>query len=755
MAVHYRPSFRLAIAVALLAAGSRPVSAQSVGLPAPRLLNVTPMGGKAGSEFEVVVAGEHLEDSRDLQFSDRRIAAKPKRDAAGNRIPERYLVTIADDCPPGLFEARMLTRLGVSSSRAFAVGTLPEITPPKENRTIATAFTLPIPCVCNGAVAARSVDWYSFRAKKGQRLAIDCATRGIDSKLNATVIVADAAGRDLLVERRGGALAFAVPQDGVFYVKIHELTFNGGPAYYYRLGLWELPPGAAVVRQPSTKAVNAFSWPPACLEAQATAREVEPNDRGATAQKISLPCDVAGSFYPAADVDVFEFDAKKGDEWWIEVASERLGFPTDPAVLVQRVAKAQNGSAGQATDVLELSDVPSPVKVSTNGYAYDGPPYNAGTADALGKLAIKEDGRYTLQLRDLFGGTRSVPHHAYRLIIRRAAPDFALVAWALHQELRNGDRNALSKPIALRRGATMALEVVAFRRDGFDGPIDLAMDGLPPGVTAKGLSIPAGKSHGTMLITARADARSGYANASFVGRAVIAGKPATRPCWLASVAWPIPDSWGEIPSPRLLADVPVSVCDAEAAPLAIAPQTSVVEAKAGGKITIPLVLRRNCEFSGGNIQLRAIGAGFEKTPPVELSIATNSTQVTLDLKALKIPPGDHRVSFVGGAVAKYRHRPDVASALEAASQKQRAEAAALEAATKKAEAEAKSAPKEKRPQMAKAAAAVAEKMKAAKASLDAAERKSNAAKEAAQPKDIVDIVVCEPITIRVRNEEKK
>jgi hypothetical protein len=751
MAIDSHPLIRLAVVAALFGASS--ASAQSVGLPAPRLLNVTPMGGKAGTEFEVAVAGEHLEESRDLLFSDPRIVAKPKRDSAGNPVADRYVVKIAADCPPGLFEARMRTRLGVSSSRAFAVGTLPETTPTKENRTKAAAFALPIPCVCNGAVAARSVDWYSFRAKKGQRLAIDCATRGIDSKLNATVIVADAAGRDLLVERRGGAMTFEAPNDGVYHVKIHELTFSGGPAYYYRLGLWEFQPGAAVVRQPSTKAVNAFSWPPFGLGPQTSSREVEPNNNGATAQKISLPCDIAGNFHPAADVDVFEFDAKKGDEWWIEVASERLGFPTDPAVLVQRVTKTKDG-AEKATDVLELSDVPSPVKVSSNGYAYDGPPYNPGTADVLGKLAVKEDGRYRLQVTDLFGGTRSVPHHAYRLIIRRAAPDFALVAWALHQELRNGDRNALSKPIALRRGATMALEVVAFRRDGFDGPIDLAMDGLPPGVTARGLTIPAGKSHGMMLITARADAPSGYANATFVGRAVIAGKPATRTCRLASVAWPIPDSWGEIPSPRLLADVPVSVSDAEAAPLAIAPQTSVLEAKVGSKVTIPLVVRRNSEFSG-NVPLRAIGAGFEKAPQVEVAVASNITQVTLDLKALKIPPGDHCLSFVGGAVAKYRHRPDVASALEAASKKQRDETAGLEAAAKKAEAEAKSASVEKRPQMAKTAAAVGEKMKAAKASLATAEQKLKAAQEAAKPQDIADIIVCEPITIRIRTEEKK
>ena len=48
----------------------------------------------------------------------------------------------------------------------------------------------------------------------------------------------------------------------------------------------------------------------------------------------------------------------------------------------------------------------------------------------------------------------------------------------------------------------MSLEVAALRRDGFDGPIELAVHGLPEGVTATGLRIPAGQSRGQILLTA-------------------------------------------------------------------------------------------------------------------------------------------------------------------------------------------------------------------------------------------------------------
>lgn len=368
---------RMAVVSALIAGVTSVTLAQSVCLPAPRLLTTMPMGGKAGTQVEIAITGEHIEDAGELSFSDPRLTATRKLDASGQPEANKYLVTIAGDCPVGVYEARVLTRLGVSSSRVFSVGTLQEIVQSKPNTSLANALEVPVNSVSNAVMSVRAVDHYAFSAKQGQRIIVDCATRGIDSKLDAVVIVADAAGRDLLVERRGGVLDFNVPEDGKYVIKVHELTFKGGPSYFYRLGVWEQAAGTPIVRQPGTKTVNSFSWPPEGLTEQAAAAEAEPNNDAGKSQKISLPCDIAGGFFPAADVDVFEFDAKKGDEWWVEVASERFGRPTDPSILVQHVAKTAEGD--KLTDVAEFSDIPSPVRVSSNGYAYDGPPYNAGS----------------------------------------------------------------------------------------------------------------------------------------------------------------------------------------------------------------------------------------------------------------------------------------------------------------------------------------------------------------------------------------
>jgi hypothetical protein len=637
--------------------GSGHVFSQAVCLPLPRLLTTMPMGGAIGTTAEVTLSGEQTDDVSALFFNDPRLTATPKTNAEGKAEANKFVVTIASDCPPGLYEARVMSRLGVSSARIFSVGSLNELSQSAANTSLATAIELPVNSVINAATTNKSVDHYAFQAAKGQRYIIYCAARGIDSKLDPVVIVADANGKDLLVERRGDVLDFVAKEDGKHVIKVHELTFKGGPAYFYRLSLQESTAESPIPLFASTKNVSAFSWPPAGLHSQAASNEVEPNNLAGNAQTIALPCDIAGSFYPAADVDVFEFTGAKGETWWVELASDRLGRPTDPAILVQHVTGEPGNET--VTDIVEFSDIASQIKPSTNGYAYDGPPFDGGSTDVLGKLEIKQDGKYRLQVTDLFGGTRKDARNVYRLIIRKAAPDFAIAAWGLHMELRNGDRNALSKPLALRAGATVALEVVAFRRDGFDGDIDLRLDGLPDGVTAQGLKIPSGKSRGIMLITAHQEAPNSLAQLAFSGRATIDGNSVTRPVQMAQMAWPIPDAWNEIPSPRLVDGMPLSVTNAEYAPISIASkEPHAIESTVGAKVTIPLVYTKRSDFSGSVVQLKAFGDGFERIPPFNISIDASGSDAVIDLASLKTPPGDYTFAFYGGAVAKYKAKPD-------------------------------------------------------------------------------------------------
>jgi len=723
--------------------------AQTVCLPLPRLLTTMPMGGTVGTQVEVTITGENLEDANELIFTHPGITAVPKMDASGQPEASKFMVTIAAECPPGIHEARLMTRLGISSSRVFCVDTLPQVLQTTPNTTLATALPLQVNSICNAVMTTKAVDHYSFDAVKGHRYIVNCAARGIDSKLDAVLIIGDAAGRDLVVERRGGTLDFTATEDGRHTIKVHELTFKGGPAYYYRLSLQEIPVDAAVPLFASTRTVNSFSWPPAGLGAASETQEVEPNNTHTQVQKITLPCDISGSFFPAADVDTFEFTATKGDVWWVEVASERLGRPTDPAILVQHLTGS--GAEEKLTDLAEFTDIAPPMKPSSNGYAYDGPPYDGGSSDIIGRLEIKEDGVHRIQLSDLFGGTRNDARNVYRLIVRKAAPDFAVAAWGLHMELRNGDRNALSKPLALRGGITVALEVVAVRRDGFDGDIELVMEGLPEGVTAQGLKIAKGKTRGIMLLTADQNAPRSLANVTFYGKSSIADSPVTRPVHMAGFAWPIVDSWGEVPSPRLVTGLPVSVTGSEFAPITIAAsEKKVWEVTAGEKLTIPLVHTRRSEFSGAVLQLKTSGQGFEGNPRFDVSLTADTSEAVLDTAALKTPPGDYLISFYGSAVAKYRYNPDAVPVAEMAHQKAVAEAAVAAAEVQKLTEAATAAASETKVEADKAVADATAKKQMLDTAVTEAAAKLKAVTDLATPRDTVDIILSEPIAIKVK-----
>ena len=177
--------------------------AQLVILPAPRLLTTMQMGAKAGTTVEVTITGEHIEEAQ-LQFSYSKVSAVPKRNAEGLVVQNKFVVSIAPDATPQICEARVMTQRGISSSRAFSIHTLDEVVREKPNTTLQTALPLLANSICNATTTTKAVDYYSIQTTKGHRYAIECATSGIDSKLTPVLIVADPAGRDLLVNRLPG-----------------------------------------------------------------------------------------------------------------------------------------------------------------------------------------------------------------------------------------------------------------------------------------------------------------------------------------------------------------------------------------------------------------------------------------------------------------------------------------------------------------------------------------------------------------------
>jgi hypothetical protein len=58
------------------------------------------------------------------------------------------------------------------------------------------------------------------------------------------------------------------------------------------------------------------------------------------------------------------------------------------------------------------------------------------------------------------------------------------------------------------------------------------------------------------------------------------------------------------------------------------------------------------------------GDGFEHAPAITLPLTADASEAVLDLAALKTPPGEYQIAFYGGAVVKYQQpqEPVVAAA---------------------------------------------------------------------------------------------
>jgi hypothetical protein len=150
-----------------------------------------------------------------------------------------------------------------------------------------------------------------------------------------------------------------------------------------------------------------------------------------------------------------------------------------------------------------------------------------------------------------------------------------------------------------------------------------------------------------------------------------------------------------------------------------------------------------------------MGAGFDRNPQFDVSLTADQSQAVLDTAALKVAPGDYLIAFYGGAVAKYRQQPEAIAAAEEAHKRAMQELATIEAELKKVMDAAAGAAPDAKPEANKVVETVTARQKAAAAAIAAAAEQVKKATATAQPRDIVDIVVSEPIKIRVNAIEQK
>jgi hypothetical protein len=564
-----RSTSRLFVAWALLL-GCGAANLAFAQLPQPRLHAVFPPGGQAGTSFDLILTnGTDLEEISRLVFNHPGIASAAKTQDVGGKpqpIPNQFTVTLSGDVPPGQYEVRCVGLWGISNPRTFVVGNRKEAVEVEPNNTREQATPLEFNTTVNGKTnGGTDVDFYKISAKAGQRVLGEFLGRRIDSKLDGTIEVYDTAGRRLALARNNVArdplLDFVAPADGEYFLRVYDFVYAGGEDYGYRFTLlggpyvdFVYPPagvagstaaytlygrnlpggqpaGFSIYGKPVEKVTADIALPAdaATLDARLTldpsaagidavpfvwnspnglsnsvpvgfanspvAVEVEPNNLAAQAQKIAVPAELAGQFQSKADVDLYQFEAKAQQVLWIEVQGQRLGTGADPYLTLDQVTVNDKGEESLKR-IAAVDDEGANLLPNVFDTLHDDPVY---------KFTVPADGNYRLSVRDRYAASRGDPSLVYRLTIREEQPDFRLVTVPTMPTPPN-QRQAQTWSVDLRRGDNVAVAVLALRRDGFVGDITVTVDGLPPGVTCRDISIGANPSVGTLVFVAAEDA---------------------------------------------------------------------------------------------------------------------------------------------------------------------------------------------------------------------------------------------------------
>lgn len=337
-------------------------------------------------------------------------------------------------------------------------------------------------------------------------------------------------------------------------------------------------------------------------------REAADNNNPNAPQLLTLPCEVAGSFYPQRDVDWYSFEAKKDDLWSFDVYAHRLGRAIDPALLIQQISTNDKGEP-VFTDVSFLDDVPE-LNVNNRSGRHE---FDERTADPSYQFKAPADGIYRVLLKDSVSAVQSDPRLIYRLAIRKPQPDFHVVA------IPGGSTESL----ILRKGGRDVIRVTAYRQDGFNGEIRVSATGLPEGVTTEEMTIGPGNNHGTLVLSAADAAPMGVGTLQITAKAIVNGAEVVRPARYGAALVPFQFNQpnANVPSvpSRLVERLQICVSEKEVAPQVLTiGDGKPLETSRGGILKIPYTVKR-VEGSAGNL------IGF----PNDFPPNTNAQQVNI------------------------------------------------------------------------------------------------------------------------------
>lgn len=516
------------------------------------------------------------------------------------------------------------------------------------------------------------------------------------------------------VEHRDAVVHVRAPRDGTYTVAVWDFLYDGGDDYPYRLSLVDapyidfifppvgeagktgqytiygrnlpagkpangmtvglsgleqqvvkvaLPGGNNTSRLPIGDYLAPYSAPisgklfrikgsnPALINYAAAPvvveKEPENNDQP---QAVKVPCEYAGQFYPYGDKDWISFEAKKGEVYWINLVSHRLGVAADPLLVVERVTQDKEGKE----QIKEIAAVDDPK------YPNNDDNYNMKTDDPWYRLRVDQDATYRVMVKDLYNNPTSDPRFVYRLQIQQQQPDFQLVAFS---PPRKGSRNEMSpSACVLRKGGAAALRLQVLRKNGFDGEVAVSVEGLPAGVTCAGASIGGKVRRGWLVFESTEKTKPWAGPIRIVGKAKINGKDVTRTARAGALLWAKGNN--DPVRSRMIRDITLAVIDAEQAPVSIqAGDGKLLETSLGGKFELPVKLTKREKLKGA-VKVAAVGLP-KNFQDKEVNIKGNDGKMQFEVRGTDVPVGTYTFYLRGETKFNYKRNQDAVKRAEA------------------------------------------------------------------------------------------
>ncbi|HEY3967446.1 MAG TPA: hypothetical protein VGM05_22990 [Planctomycetaceae bacterium] len=628
----------------------------------PMLMSVKPAAAQVGQTTEhevtaryvlsgadqVIVSGDGVKaevvpeekSDKDKDAKEEPRAGRKRNRGGRNASKIKLRFTVAPDAVPGVRDFRIITPHGASTVGQIVIARDPVVSETSDNDSVAKALEIKLPAtVCGAIEKAEDVDFYKFHVDAGAGLTFHVRSQRLlnrlhdmQTRVDPMITLRTAAGATLAASDNYYAgdplLYYMFEQAGDYLLEVRDVRYQGNGDWTYSIEINNRPfvtqvlplavhPGAetklslvgynlpaepsaslalpadapaglrwvspVVNGQPTNEFAIFVTGLPTVVEAPgATSPPLAPASGGsatatipnpaATAQPFTVPAVVTGRIDQPGESDQYAFDVKAGEKLSFEVVARRAQSGLDPII---RILNDKGGMISEADDTSF---------------------HRVTSADStLENWSAPADGKFVLEIRDLH--LRGGAQYTYAIQVTRAEPHFLLEA--------DTDKTLLAP------GISSVCFVRALRKNGFAGDVQLAVEGLPPGVTAVAGRILANANDGCVILQAAPDAQDCAANIRITGTATHP-VPNGQPLALAAVAQPLQEYYspggGRGNYPVDLHTVSIAEpMDIRSVTLS----TTTVTLKPGGSQKIDVTIERATGFKG-NVTLDVLFQHLEQ-----------------------------------------------------------------------------------------------------------------------------------------------